>query len=178
MMCKKISLEKCKYYFDFDLLGNLYWKNIAEKCYSISIGSLAGHYHKKTGYYVVHLEGKLYKVHRILYQLYHNIELDDKLIDHDDENPKNNSFENLRPCNNSENMCNKKAHKNNLSTGLKNIYIRTYKTGKYEYYNIKIIKNKKIVFSKLFPITTPIEEVIRIRDEQLKIHHGEFMNKG
>lgn len=131
----------------------------------------------KSGYYIIRIFGKNYFNHRILYQIYHNVILTETdVIDHIDTNKTNNRKENLRLSTVSENGMNRKVQKNNKSSGIKNIYI-LHRVG-YDEYSIKIIKNKKIVFSKLFPITTPIEEVIRIRDEQLKLHHGEFMNKG
>ena len=40
-------------------------------------------------------------------------------IDHIDNNRQNNNIENLRLATNSQNMCNSKTQKNNLSTGYK-----------------------------------------------------------
>ena len=43
------------------------------------------------------------------------------LIDHIDNNKTNNHIDNLRLATHSENICNQKVNKNNLSTGYKNI---------------------------------------------------------
>lgn len=173
MKANIISLEKCKYYFDFDDQGNLYWK---ESRGGNVKGSIAGCL-TKFGYYQVGIENKSYMNHRILYQLYHNIELENEFIDHIDGNKTNNSKENLRLCTKSENNSNRKVGKNNKSTGIKNIYIIKYKD--YEYYYIKINKNKKIIYSELFRTNNyTLDDIIKIRDEQLKIHHGDFYNLG
>lgn len=52
----KIGLEKCKYYFDFDLLGNLRWKTSINR---IKNSNFAGTLHLN-GYYVVGIENKKY----------------------------------------------------------------------------------------------------------------------
>jgi len=172
--CNKISLEKCKYYFNWDLKGNLYWKMKTANC--VTVGSLVGGEYQR-GYFKVMIEGKHYMQHRILFQLYHNIELDNELIDHIDENPGNNSFENLRLCNNSENMCNQKARKDNLSTGIKNIYIKIYKhRNNRKVYVINIQKGSER-FSKDFDFNKfSLEDVIKYRDNELERMHGEFKN--
>lgn len=168
-MANKISLEKCKYYFDWNENGELYWK--------VNVGSKIRKNHRagsnSNGYFVVNVEYKRYQVHRILYQLYHNIELENELIDHIDGNPSNNSKENLRICTHAENMRNRKTHKNNKTTGLKNIYI--IKDEYINYFHIRIKKDRKYVFSKCFRTDEyTLEDVIKIRDEQLKEFHKDF----
>lgn len=175
-----IDVEICKEYFNYDDNGNLYWKKLfSENCRNgkAVVGEIAGCFHRTTGYYIVRLGGKRYQTHRILYQMYNNITLEDhQYIDHINTNRKDNRKENLRICNISENNSNRKAQKNNKTTGHKNIYIK--KNGIYEYYVISIIKNEKRVFEKQYSIKTPIEELITLRDELLKKYHGEFHNLG
>lgn len=174
-MMKKISLEKCLYYFDFDIEGNLYWKNPNAKC--CKKGSIAGSFCKSSGYFQVAFEEKDYQLHRILYQLYHNIELNDEYIDHIDGNTKNNCKENLRIASRSENMSNRKVHKNNLSTKIKNITIK--KSKNYEYFRIQIYKDKNIAYRECFRTDKfTLQQVIVIRDIGLERFHGKFMNKG
>lgn len=173
-LCKKISLEKCKYYFDWDLKGNLYWKVKTARC--VQVGSLVGGRNEQ-GYFRVMINGKHYLQHRILYQLYHNIELENLLIDHIDKNTSNNSFENLRLCDNSENMCNQNARKDNLSTGIKNIYIRTYKhRNNRKVYTVQIQKGSER-YTKDFDFNKfSLEDVIKYRDNELERMHGKFKN--
>lgn len=179
-----INVEICKEHFNYDDEGNLYWKKLfSENCRNgkAKVGEIAGCFHRTTGYYIVRLGGKRYQSHRILYQLYNNITLEThQHIDHINTNRTDNRKENLRICNISENNSNKKTQKNNKSTGYKNITITksTVKNKIYKYYCISIKKYRKDVYKKMFPLTTPIEELIAIRDEQLKIHHGEFHNLG
>jgi len=169
-----IDLELCKQFFYYDNLGNLYWKvnRTPKLCKNTIAGSL-----DKSKYIQVKLFGKLYSVHRILYQLYNNVELNENdIIDHIDENKQNNKRENLRICDRSENGMNRKVQRNNKSTGIKNIY--RFFVDSYEYYYI-LIKKRNIKFSKLFRTDKyTLEQVIKIRDEKLKEIHGEFHNLG
>lgn len=178
MKTNLISLEKCKYWFDFDLSGNLYWKRINEhyRGGKITVGSLAGSLSKK-GYYYVYMEGKIYKSHRILYQLYHNVELTEtQQIDHINRDKTDNRKENLKPSNCSENCCNRDTPKNNITTGYKNITIEDNKKG-YISYRVSIRKNRKL-YTKRFPIITPFEQVLAYRDKELIRLHGPFASFG
>ena len=163
-----ISLEICQHYFNFDEQGNLWWKNTSSKSHDFRICLNAGFINSR-GYYSVMVEETTYLTHRILYQLYHNIELNsDQIIDHINRNKTDNRKENLRLDQCSQNNMNRKTHKNNLSSGYKNISID--KQG----YRIRIMKNKKCEYSKRFPITTPIEEIIEFRNIELIRLNGEF----
>jgi hypothetical protein len=57
---------------------------------------------KKNGYWNVMMDGKLYKVHRIVYAIYHNRDPGNFIVDHIDFNPSNNNPENLRLLNDSQ----------------------------------------------------------------------------
>lgn len=144
MKTKIIDENVMSYFYEKD--GWLYWnQDIGKK---IKKDSLAGYFHKASGYYEVKINGKNYQMHRILYQFYHNVILKETdVIDHIDRNKQNNSKENLRLDPNKQNSMNRKVSKNNKSTGLKNIYKKTNKAGNV-YYWIKISKYKKVVFSK------------------------------
>ena len=127
------------------------------------------------GYYVIRLhknsKEKHFQLHRLIYMLYYpDIDITNFEIDHIDNNPLNNNIENLRHCNRSENGCNRKVQKNNLSTGIKNIYKTKNNT-----YEVQIWKNRKIVYRKKFKT---LEEAIEYRDNKLEELHREFHNLG
>ena len=50
----------------------------------------------KNGYYIVHLDGKVYYVHRLLANAFLENPENKKEVDHIDGNPKNNNLDNLR----------------------------------------------------------------------------------
>lgn len=177
MKVKTITKELMENWYEKD--GWLYWK-IRNGRRGLK-DSLAGTLDKNNGYYRVGINKCYYHNHRILYQFYHNIILKETdLIDHINGIKTDNRKENLRLCNNSENQCNKNVQKINKSTGIKNISImkaNILNYQYYDYYHIQIRKNGKEVFSKICRTDKfTLEDVIKIRDEQLKIHHGEFCN--
>lgn len=176
MRARIISLEKCKYYFDFDEQGNLYWKNVNRNRH-VKNGDIAGFLHKSSGYYVVKLENVFYSQHRVLYQLYNNVELkENEEIDHRDRNRKNNTKENLRICDRSENRMNTTAYKNN-STGYKNITYREYEHHDSFVLSIKNKKHKKNNFYREYNTDKyTLQEVIETRDKKLLEIHGDFAN--
>ena len=113
---------------------------------------------------------KYFLLHRLVYEAYKSEIPENFCIDHIDNDPKNNNISNLRLCNRSENMWNKKMSKHNKSTGYKNITLTKFNT-----YQVVIRKYRKIVYQKNFKI---LEEAILNRDIQLKLIHGEFANLG
>lgn len=158
--------------------GWLYWNVRKSK---IQKDSLAGCLCKSTGYYVVTINGKSYKNHRILYQIYNNVILEpDDIIDHIDMDKTNNSKENLRIVNDSQNNMNRITQKNNLSTGHKNISIlRQTKYNCNEYYLLTIRSNDKKYYRRYFRTDKyTLQEVIEIRNKKLLELHGEFVNFG
>lgn len=171
----KISLDKCKYYFDYTDDGKLLWKHISHMDNKSTIGSVAGWFMKSTSYYMVKFGGQIALQHRILYQLYHDVELENEHIDHIDNDKTNNRKENLRLCTHTQNSVNQKHRKNN-KLKLKNITEKTVR--KHSYWNIKITNNG-IKHDKYFNKNNfTLEEVIKIRDIMLKELHGEFHNLG
>lgn len=90
-------------------------------------------------YIKIYLNGKKYFIHRILWILYNQKEIPEGfVVDHIDGNKHNNSKENLRICTVSENCCNSRRLKPNLS-GVKGITVM--KTPSNNYYYAHIIKN-------------------------------------
>jgi hypothetical protein len=111
-----LSLEKIKELLEIDETSftGLRWKISATNRTKIgdSAGSINGN-----GYLQVQIGGKKYYNHRIIYALYHNIELDQLpvMLDHIDCNPENNRISNIRACTQNENQRNKRKPINNTS---------------------------------------------------------------
>lgn len=152
--------------------GKLYWK-ISKQ--NVKKDSLAGNFNKK--YWQVKYKGKYYKCHRLLYQIYNNLEEipEGLVVDHSDRDTTNNSKENLRLCTISENNCNIKIRKDN-KLGIKNICIKNDRG--YSYYYVVVTKNNKLS-SKRFPLSEiGLKLAITWRDQNLLELHGEFSSKG
>lgn len=75
------------------------------------------------GYWGVGLFGRVYMVHRVIWEL-HNPELGASKVDHIDGNPSNNVLSNLRPATTSENAMNKRKSCRSIS-GYKGVSWKT-----------------------------------------------------
>lgn len=142
-------------------------------------GKVVGCLHA-SGYLITSIKKKQFQVHRLIYQICHQIELAPEVsIDHVDGNKLNNLIENLRPCTVKQNSCNKKKPKNNTS-GYKNIFKHSiWEGGVYKTFwkvTVRISKEHK---QARFPYTDEgLNEAILCRDTLLKELHREFANKG
>lgn len=144
----------------------LRWKKITGK--KVIVGDDAGCLHH-TGYYQTRFNRKFYRNHRIVYFLHHGCCPD--IIDHIDNNTKNNNINNLREATLSNNGHNRKIHKNN-KLGHKNIY--PVKNGWGIQLRVKGEKHNKSLNKKDFTI----DDAIKIRDKMIEDLCGEFGNNG
>ena len=86
-------------YLEYDTTSPSYlrWKKKYWKGSNVSIGDVAGSLDKTSGYWKLNALGCKKEVHKIIWALFNNFEIQDgKQIDHIDGNPLNNRIENLR----------------------------------------------------------------------------------
>lgn len=92
------------------------------------IGDVAGT-PQQTQAFRVCLDGKLYKVHRIVYEMYYGVPIEPHLVvDHINGNPFDNEIDNLRVVSRKINSRNMSLNKNN-KTGIVGVCITTSKSG-------------------------------------------------
>lgn len=142
MRINNLSLSDTIKYFHSS--GNdLYWNTRPNK--SLNINNPIRNLNRKNGYYIVVLNGVKYKVHRLLYQLYHNVELSNELIDHVDGNQINNDIHNLRIASKSTNGMNRTLQTNN-TVGYKGVT----KHSQCEKYMAQITLNNNRIYIGLY----------------------------
>ena len=173
MVPNELTLDQINENF-YEEDGQLKWK--IKSANRIQVGNIAG-YNNENGYLRVELNGRVFQVHRILYQIYNQLnELDcNILIDHIDGDPSNNRKYNLRLTDHMGNMHNARKRKDNTS-GYKDIWCN--RTGKYLYWRVQIRLNN-VKHNKQFPYSNVgLKKVIEYRDFKLNELHGEFSNNG
>ena len=118
----------------------------------------------KGGYYMVNLwkdgKRKYCYIHRLIALHYLSLVDGKDMVDHIDQNKNNNDISNLRWVNHSENMINRGIQSNNVC-GHKNIRLMTHRN----LYEVRIVRNKKYVYSKTFKT---LEEAIVARDNYVE----------
>lgn len=127
------------------------------------------------GYLVFGYMKRKYQVHRILFQIYHQIEEIIGEVDHLDCDRTNNHQYNLRISTKSQNQCNAKVRKNN-KLGIKGICVEKLH-GKY-YYRAYITcngKNSKKMFEYNDDGLSLAKKWIEDKRKEL---HGAFANNG
>jgi len=151
--------------------NNLYWKKQPR---SVDMSKPAGTINDQ-GYRRIVIKGKLYQAHRLIYQMF-NKQWDitdtsrDNSIDHRDNDPLNNSIDNLRVATSSQNKANSGEYKNNTS-GTTGVYWDK-ESGKWR---VQISVNKKYHSGGYFVNKEDaIAKATEMRDEL----HGEFANHG
>ncbi len=88
------------------------------------------------GYWRVGINGKMYLIHRVIYEMLHGKIPEGKQVDHIDGDPSNNSPSNLRLVSQPENQRNMKKGKRNKSgvAGVTRCIIKNKRTGKENVY--------------------------------------------
>lgn len=120
----------------------------------------------KLGYLKVKFNGKALRCHRLVYALYHKIDIPDvPSLDHINRIKSDNRLSNLRPATHSSNMANRDVFSNS-STGFKGVSLKP--NGKYEAY---AVKDKVRHYLGVF--NTP-EEAHAAYLNKAKEIHGEF----
>jgi hypothetical protein len=123
------------------------------------------------GYVQVIINGKNYKLHRIVYLAYNPtwaISNPKKQIDHINGDKVDNRIENLRQATRSQNGHNSRVHSDN-KLGLKNICERG------DCWVVQICKDRKMVVQKYFhKCDYTLDDVIAFRNDELLTHHGDF----
>jgi len=142
-MAPKITIEDYHKLFIYDESSQtcLRW---AIDCFSgrsngrkhISVGDVAGSLNGTGGYSQIHYKQGMYRVHRIIWEMFHGYVPEKYVIDHIDGDPTNNSVSNLRAVEEKYNSRNKKKQNNNTSgfVGVTSIKYKNPANVEYRYY--------------------------------------------
>jgi len=152
--------------------GDLYWK--VRPANRVDMSKPAGTINSD-GYRMIMIKGKLYKAHRLIYQMFNEhwdiIDTShDNSIDHADRDPLNNNIDNLRVATSSQQQHNTGEQKNNTS-GESNVYWHKA-SGKWQ---VLVMSNNKSRYGGLFVNKEDaMAKAIQMRNEL----HGEFAYHG
>jgi hypothetical protein len=129
----------------FDLVdGKIYYKETV--AHNAMKGTEAGNTNNVTGYRVVQIKGRFFRVHRIIYYLHYGVWPGDFQIDHMDGDKLNNKPENLRLVTNKQNHKSyREPHKNSTSK-----YRGVYWHKASNKYMARIRNNGKLIYLGLF----------------------------
>lgn len=142
-------------YYDETSPSGLRWKvdRYTGKTYNVKVascGDVAGSL-QKSGYYLVPINNRNFRAHRLIYKI-HNPEFDEALdIDHFDRNPSNNKVENLRAVSHKLNGRNLNKARNNKS-GVTGVRFEV-KLGCFSYYTAELKVRGRKKLSKSFSIS-------------------------
>jgi hypothetical protein len=134
-------------------------------------GDVAGIYMPKTRYWVVNItynkEKYSYYVHRLIYAMATNKNIDDIFIDHIETLQKRNVIENLREASHKENMRNRGKSKSKYTSKYKCVYWNE----KRQRWIAKMQANNKYIWIGTYDTE---EDAARAYNAAALVHHGEF----
>jgi hypothetical protein len=171
-----LYLKDCFKYFPET--GDLVWKKRPREHFSSEsgmknfnaqfAGKVAGAI-RENRYVEVRLMNDKYRAHRVIFKMMTGLDPEEE-IDHINNNPIDNRWENLRASSSSQNNCNQRIKSTN-TTGFK--CVRWHKRDKKFYSKIKL--QGKSVFLGYFDTA---EEAYKNYCEKVVFIHGEFSNVG
>jgi len=163
MRANEIDLITLERLFYLDESFNLRWK--IKRNGTKGVDSIAG-YVSKSGYATIEIQGKQYRIHRIVYQMANKLETlnSDIEIDHVDLNKLNNNPNNLRASTASQNSRNRSKMKDNQS-GFKGV------TKNKKSWRARIRVDYELISLGSFPTK---EQAYQAYSDAAKKYHQEF----
>ena len=162
-----LTAERVRELFTYDPAGHLRWRCAAGRWDRYAAGSIAGWLDTSTGYWYVEIDGRKYRLHRLVW-LHQKGAWPTVDLDHRDLNKLNNSIENLREVTDLENAKNKPLQQNNQLRVKGVVYRERYKFNPYE---VRVHANGKLAFYKCFPT---LEAAIAARATAVERLHGPY----
>lgn len=143
--------------------GHLYWKKVMHPNKQYLVGQQVGSIHK-TGYRHVTWNGKIHKVHRLIFLLEQGYL--PKEIDHINGDRQDNRLENLREVTRSENQFNKAMCSNNTS-GFRGVNWHKHSKS----WVVRVCTKGK---TKILGYFKDLELAGLVADEARNLYHGKF----
>lgn len=160
-----LTEEQANKYFTYDEeAGKLLWKVDKGRA---RVGHVAGWIDRR-GYRVVKIEGKLYKIHRLVYLI--NKGYLPKILDHINNDRADNRIENLRPVNSCQNSQNSRIRLDNTS-GIKGVYL--HKPTKKWFARVQAFGKRKHI-GRFNTLEEAGQAIAKARENL----HGEYTNHG
>lgn len=147
--------------------GAIYWK--VSPAGNVKPGQRAGAKHH-SGYWFMHINGKLYGVHRIAWLLATGSDPGKMAVEHINGKKGDNRLKNLRLATQSQNNCNVKNRRDNTS-GVKGVNWNK----QHQKWMARVMVNGASHYLGLFKSIEEAEVAIRVKRAEL---HGDFTNHG